>query len=230
MAGTLYGIGVGPGDSELLTVKAVRLLKECDLIAVPDSGAGEYIALEIVRPYVEEQEVLRCPLPMVRDQALLEQHRQTAADLLCKHLQAGRNIAFLTLGDPTVYSTYWYLHQLVLARGHRAEMVAGVPSFCAAAAALGIGLCETEEALHILPASYPGTDRALALDGNKVFMKSGAQLENLVLLLREAGLLEQSALAERVGMEGERLVSGLAQFQGSAGYLSLVIVKEKREQ
>lgn len=229
MNGVLYGVGVGPGDPELLTLKAVRLLQQCDVVAVPDSASGELAALEIAREHIGQTPVLHCPLPMTRDpQELMHSWRQSA-DRLCQELQAGKTVVFLTLGDPSVYSTYLYLHRLVTARGYRAEMVPGVPSFCAAAAALGQPLCEGGEPLHILPASYAGVEEALALDGTKVLMKSGRSMPKLLATLRQKGMLAQAALVERCGMPGQRLVADLAQAQPDTppGYFSTVIVKER---
>lgn len=223
--GTLYGVGVGPGDPELLTLKAVRLIRECAVIAVPDSRGGGQAALDIVREHIGDRTVLSVPLPMTRDEAELAASREAAADLLCARLDAGEDVAFLTLGDPTVYSTYGYLHALVRARGYPARMVAGVPSFCAAAAALGRPLCEAGEPLHILPASYPGALDALDLDGVRVLMKSGAQIPEVLERLGEKGLLERSAMAERVGMPGQRLTHSLAGYEGEPGYFSIVIVR-----
>ena len=225
MAGVLYGIGVGAGDPELLTLKAARIIRECDIVAVPDAGAGESVALEIARAHVQNKPVLRCKLPMTRDEESLAQSRAEAANLLCRELDAGKDVAFLTLGDVTVYSTYLYLHKLVAARGYPTQMIAGVPSFCAAAAALGIGLCEAGQALHIFPASYANTQKALNTDGVKVFMKAGKKMNELLGEMEEQGLLEGAALAECVGMPAERLFHNLEGYDGSAGYFSTVILK-----
>ncbi|MEG1430575.1 MAG: precorrin-2 C(20)-methyltransferase, partial [Oscillospiraceae bacterium] len=154
--GRLYGIGVGPGDPELLTLKAVRLLGEADIIAVPDKGTGEKTALNIVKDFVVGKELLYCPTPMVRDGARLEACYEEIATKICDLLKAGKTVAFITLGDPTVYSTYIYVHKKVLARGYGAELIPGVPSFCAVAAELGVSLCEGGERLLVVPASYEG--------------------------------------------------------------------------
>lgn len=224
--GTLYGIGVGPGDPELLTLKGARLIRECDVVGVPDSGTGEQVALDIVRAHVHDKPVWYFSMPMTRDEEELARHRNTAADRICAVLEEGRSVAFLTIGDPTIYSTYLYVHRLVEERGFPAEMVAGVPSFCAAAAALGVPLCEAGEALHILPASYQGADEGLALPGVKVLMKSGKKLDALLEKLRERGELKNAVLAERVGLAQQRLVHNLEEMEGQPGYLSLVIVKD----
>ena len=139
--GKLYGVGVGPGDPELLTKKAERVLREADVVAVPDKGAGEKTALNIVADIVGGKELLYCPTPMVRDRAVLDGCYEKIADDICALLDAGKVVAFITLGDPTVYSTYIYVHKKVLARGYAAELVPGVPSFCAVAARLNTSLC-----------------------------------------------------------------------------------------
>lgn len=228
MKGTLYGVGVGPGDPELLTLKAVRMIREAAVIAIPDSGTGEHVALDIAAAHVQDQPILRLPLPMTRDQAALHLHRVNAADQICEQLAQGKDVAFLTLGDPTIYATYSYLHRMVEERGYSVKMIPGVPSFCAAAAALGMPLCEAGQPLHILPASYAGADASLELDGVKVLMKSGKKLGELLGTLKEKGMLSRAALAERVGMAEERLQHDLTDTTQS-GYFSIVIVKPEEQ-
>ena len=150
--GTLYGLGVGPGDPELLTLKAVRLLREADVIAAPDKGSGEKTALTIVKDYIQGKPLLPCVTPMVRDQKVLDATHDQIADSICALLEEGKNVAFITLGDPTVYSTYMYVHRRVLERGYEAVLVPGVPSFCAAAARLGRSLTEMDLPVHIVSA------------------------------------------------------------------------------
>ncbi|MCD7838196.1 MAG: precorrin-2 C(20)-methyltransferase, partial [Clostridiales bacterium] len=123
--GILYGVGVGPGDPELLTVKAVRLLRAADVIAAPDSGGESRTALNIVRAYIEDKPVLLCPTPMTRDRETLDRAWEDNARRICALLEQGKQVVFVTLGDPAVYSTYFYLHRRVLARGYRAEIVPG---------------------------------------------------------------------------------------------------------
>ena len=114
--GILYGVGVGPGDPELMTVKAVRTVERCPVIALPQSGRGECTAYEIAKeavPALEKKEKLLLSMPMTRDQGKLLESWREAADQIAKKLDLGQDVAFLTLGDPAVYSTYLYLHQLV---------------------------------------------------------------------------------------------------------------------
>ena len=110
---------------------------------------------------------------MIRDGDKLKESHDKAARTVTAALEKGKDIAFLTLGDPSIYSTYIYIHTRVSAQGYETEIVPGIPSFCAAAARLNEGLTEASEALHIIPASYEGTEEALSLKGTRVLMKSG---------------------------------------------------------
>ena len=133
----LYGVGVGPGDPELMTLKAVRAIRECDVIAIPGSGQKINAAYTIVKkavPEVEEKELAEIPMPMTRDSRKLEESHRAGTEQITAYLDQGKSVAFLTLGDPSVYSTYMYIHHRIVSRGYAAEMIPGIPSFCAAAA------------------------------------------------------------------------------------------------
>ena len=224
--GTLYGLGGGPGDPELLTLKAVRILREADVIAVPDKGSGEKTAFRIVQEYVADKTILTCVTPMVRDQAVLDAaHDQIAADI-CALLEDGRNVAFITLGDPTVYATYMYIHRRVLSRGYEAVLVPGVPSFCAVAARLNTSLCEQSQRLLIVPASHKDMEDCLNVDANLVFMKAGREIGALKEKLAEHGLLEHASLVANCGMEGEQVWEHFADMPENTGYFSVVLVKK----
>ena len=224
--GTLYGLGVGPGDPELLTLKAVRILREADVIAVPDKGSGEKTAFRIVQEYVADKTILTCVTPMVRDQAVLDAaHDQIAADI-CALLEDGKNVAFITLGDPTVYATYMYIHRRVLSRGYETVLVPGVPSFCAVAARLNTSLCEQSQRLLIVPASHKDMEDCLNVDANLVFMKAGREIGALKEKLAEHGLLEHASLVANCGMEGEQVWEHFADMPENTGYFSVVLVKK----
>lgn len=224
MKGKLYGVGVGPGDERLLTLLAVETLQKADKIVVPDTG-GEKTALKIAAKYIEGKEKVFCSLPMTRDETVLAQCHQESAETICSQLEKGYNLAFITLGDPTVYSTYMYIHRRVLQMGYEAEIINGIPSFCAAAARLNISLCDREEALHIIPSSYGDTERLLELDGSKVLMKSGKSIGAVIGQLKEKGLIKKAKMAECCFMENERLYEDLSQVESSS-YFSVIIVKE----
>lgn len=223
--GKLYGVGVGPGDPELVTKKAERVLREADIVAVPDKGAGEKTALNIVRDIVAGKELLYCPTPMVRDRAVLDGCYEQIANDICALLDEGKNVAFITLGDPTVYSTYIYVHKKVLSRGYEAELIPGVPSFCAVAARLNTSLCEGAERLLIVPASHDAAD-CMDIRANKVFMKAGKAIGELQTQLAERGMLDKASLVANCGMEGELICPRFADMTDGTGYFSIVLVKE----
>lgn len=227
LGGKLWGVGVGPGDPELMTVKAVRILREADVVVAPDNCKSDQTALRIAQPYLAGKQVVSAKTPMVRDQTVLDQTYSENANMICALLDQGKQVAFLTLGDPTVYSTYIYIHQKVLERGYPAEIVPGVPSFCAAAARLNIPLCERAEPLLIIPASH---DQAALLDvpANKVFMKAGHSILELQAQLRQRGQLENAAMVENCGMAGERVYPHFEDLKEPSGYFSLVIAKGGR--
>lgn len=230
MRGKLYGVGVGPGDPMLMTRRAVQVIEKCPVIAVPSahpngSGMSESVAYRIASAAVElgEKECLGIYLPMTRDEKELERCHEEGAQELETVLNMGQDIAFLTLGDPTIYATYMYLHQRVEDRGYETEIVSGIPSFCAAAASLQISLAERSQQLHIIPAGT-GIEDALALSGTKVFMKAGRNMGHLREILRQSD--HDVCMVENCGMEGERKYYSAEEIDEGAGYYSLVIAKE----
>lgn len=228
--GKLYGIGVGPGDSELLTLKGARLIREADVVIVPKSGQKVNVALTIARGAVEEiekKDIVEVDMPMTRDKSRLQEAHKNAADTVEALLKEGKNAVFLTLGDPAVYSTYIYVHNLILERGYLAEIVPGVPSFCAVAARLNEGLTEASEGLHILPASYEGIEEALKLKGTKVLMKSGKSIGDVKRLLGELNSGETVRMVEKCGMAGERIYNSIDEIDENASYFSVLIVKNR---
>lgn len=232
MNAILYGVGVGPGDPKLITLAAVDAIRACPVIALPKSGEGEAVALQIARgavPELDEKELLELPMPMTRDKALLEQSHDDAARVVAAYLRQGKSVAFLTLGDPSVYSTYCYVHKRVLAMGLDARMIPGVPSFCAAAARLGQPLVEGAQALHVLPASYAGASDGLSLSGTKVLMKTGRCMAQVKHALAEHGLLDTAQMVQKCGMQGETLYTDMREADAGASYFSIIIAKDGGE-
>lgn len=224
--GILYGVGVGPGDPELLTLKAVRILQEADVVAMPDKGSGEQTARKIVQAYIEGKELLSCPTPMVRDKEVLAQSYEANADTLCALLDQGKNVAFITLGDPSVYSTYLYIHERVAERGYEARLIPGVPSFCAVAARLGISLCQGEERLLIVPASHSVED-CVDFPANQIYMKAGRRLGGLLETLEQHGRLEGAMAVSNCGMEEEQVWPRAADMDPESRYFSVLFAPGK---
>ena len=223
--GVFYSVGTGPGDPELLTYQAVKTMEKCAIIALPNSGAAENAVLTIVSHYIEGKTIVYCDMPMVRDKALLAAAHEKVAKDLSVYLEAGQDVAFLTLGDPSIYSTAMYVHRQIQKLGYETSVVAGVPSFCAVAAKLNVSLCEGGQQLHIIPASYQDIDGALAYEGNKVLMKSG---KSIIQVKEKIDTQEYDASAvERCGMENEKIHPTLDTLQEDSSYFSVLVVKER---
>ena len=229
MTGCLYGIGVGPGDPENMTLKAVRLIKECAVIAIPQEDKESCVSYRIARaavPEIGEMECLCLSMPMTKDREVLKKSHQMAAEQLADRLKAGKNVAFLTLGDATVYSTYLYIHKRIQDMGYRTEIVSGITSFCAVAALLDMPLVNGSEELHIIPASYQ-IEEALRLKGVLVLMKAGRQMGKVKELLRQGSY--DVRMVENCGMDGQRIFNRLEDIPDNPGYYSLIIVRDKGE-
>ena len=219
MTGILFGTGIGPGDPELMTLKAVRLIWENDTIAVPGEKPEESIAYQIAVqavPELAEKELVAIPMPMTKNAKELEENHRRGAEKIEELLDAGKNVVFLTLGDPTVYSTYLYVHRRVLEDGYDARIVSGVTSFCAAAASLSEGLVENYQ-----------IEDALELSGTKVLMKAGKKMPAVKQFLKEKNC--RAVMVENCGMDTEQKYFSAEEIPDQASYYSLIIVKEKRK-
>ena len=226
--GTLYGVSVGPGDPELMTLAAVHAIEAADVVAVPNIGHGRQTALQIAAAYLEGKELLDCATPMAKDRSVVEAAYAAIADAICALLDEGKTVAYLCLGDIGVYSTFGYVNDIVRGRGYKTEIIPGVTSFCAAAAALGTTLCEGPEQLLVVPASAASTDLDAALDvpGTKVLMKPGSDIAELRGKLAERSLLDSAAMVANCGLPDEQVVPHLADAGDAADYFSVIIVKD----
>lgn len=228
MKGTLYGVGVGPGDPELMTLKAVRLIRENMIIAVPGADPKETVAYKIAVqavPELAEKELLPIYMPMTHDPEELERNHAKGAKSLEEVLDQGKNIVFLTLGDPCVYSTFSYLQKRVENDGYHTELVSGITSFCAAAARLNIPLSEWNEQLHVVPAVHR-LDSTLNESGNYILMKSGKKMNQVKEILAQSG--RDVLMVENCGMENEHIYRSVEEIPDDAGYYSLIIAKEAK--
>ena len=235
MTGILYGVGIGPGDPELLTLKAVRILKECPVIGIPTENADDCTAFCIARqtvPEIENKDMVSCVIPMTKDAEKLEAAYQKICRKIEKELKAGKNVAFLNLGDPTIYGTYMKIHKKIIKMGYQAELISGVPSFCAVAARLGTDIATGEESIHILPACY-GIEDIEKYPGTRILMKSAKQFDEVTKKLEELeskGVLEAAAV-ENCGMSREMVYENIHSLRacGEKGYFTTILVKEKFE-
>ena len=226
--GTLFGVGVGPGDPELLTLKAIHTIEDCSCIAIPSKDKESCVAYNIVKsaiPSIDEKSFLYISMPMTKDQALLEKSHRNGADTLESVLSTGVSIAFLTLGDPTIYSTYLYLHRLVGQDQYPTQIISGIPSFCAVSAALNTGLVEQSEPLHIYPGSYP-IEESLSLSGTTVYMKSGRNMGQVKEILSNHP--NEISMIENCGMDNEHIYHTLHEIPDQSSYYSILISKSKK--
>ena len=226
MTGILYGVGVGPGDPELMTLKAVRLVRENEVIALPGPEAKETVAYQIAVqavPELEQKTLLSLVMPMTHDKEEMARNHEKAAEAITEYLKQGKNVVFLTLGDPTIYSTYLYVQKGVQARGYEAVLVSGITSFCAAAARTNTPLVEWSEQLHVLPAVHR-LEEPLDQPGTYVLMKSGRKMQQVKEILLASG--RDVVMVENCGMENEHIYRSTEEIPDDAGYYSLIIAKE----
>ena len=222
MKGVFYAVGVGPGDPDLLTLKAIKTIDACDMIVAPDSGGKENIALKIASAYVKDKKIVEVKMPMIKNEATLKQYHEQAAEDICRQLDDGKSVAFLTLGDPTIYSTVMYVHTRIQQKGYATEVVPGIPSFCAAAAALGQSLCLRDEMLHIIPATFGDMDQVIDLPGVKVLMKSGKTLAAVKDKLQHRSVMA----VEYATMEKQKIYENVEALDENMSYFSVIIVRD----
>ena len=232
--GKLYGIGVGPGDPELLTLKAVRILREADVVAIPKSKEeSDSIALSIVKGTVDlsKKETLELMFPMTKDKEVIGKAREEAAAAICERLLSGKDVACITIGDPMFYSTFSYLIPLLRERipDVEIEIVPGISSVMASAAVTVTPLTEANERIAVIPATYESDKIRHILEtfDTVVLMKVNRVFEKILGLLNELGLKENAVFIERCGGENQRVVKNLDSLKGERlDYLSMVIVKK----
>jgi len=231
----LYGVGVGPGDPELLTLKAVNTLRRVDLLLAASSSRNEYsIALDIARPHLHEGvPVVMLDFPMTRDRKDLESAWEANTRIAAEELLKGRDVAFLTLGDPMVYSTFGYLARTVarLYPEIPVRVVPGITSFQAAAAGNGVPLVESGENLLILSGVNDAhvLSESLEQADNTVILKSYRNFAAIKEVVEHHGLGDRSFFVSRIGLAGEVGRCSLADAPENPNYLSLVVVKKGPE-
>jgi len=231
----VVAIGVGPGDPELLTLKGVRLLREADVVIAPvGDRSSASIARGIVAPYLDEsrQRIIEQVYPMKKNQEGLEDFWAESAREVAALVKEGRKVAFLTLGDPLLYSTFLYLRiELAkIAPEIPVEYVSGVSSVHAAAALAGIPLGLSDERLAILPATYEEEKLRATLEDFDcvVLMKVHRVFDKIKALLSELGLSDQAVYVKRIGLPEEEVFPQLDWVPAEAlDYLSLIIVRRR---
>ncbi|GAB6167010.1 precorrin-2 C(20)-methyltransferase [Thermostilla marina] len=234
--GTLYGIGIGPGDPELITVKGAAILNACRHVVVPKaSETADSVALNIVRTYLAKDAVVHeCVFPMSRDRHVLQTRWRKAALLVAELTADGHDVAFVTLGDPLLYSTYIYLFKAVreIVPELNVVTVPGVSAFNAVAAAAHFPVGRGKEPVHIFPAADnpQALQSAVNASGTVVLMKIGKRLPQVLESVAVADRPVEAVFGAHVGMENEYVEHDLERLRQAAadvGYLSTMILHAK---
>ena len=226
--GKLYGIGVGPGDTELLTLKAAIILKEVSVVFTPKSSKEkDSIALSIVKPILEEREdykrlMLVTPIfPMIEDKDELEKIWTTASEMIAQYLDSGRDVAFITLGDPSVFSTYSYIQKKLVGE-YEIETVPGITSFTACAAARNKALVEQNEILSIVPKIDDRLENVLEYSDSIVLMKASRNTSQLEETIEQKERPKEIYSVQNCTRENEKIIEG---FSHEKPYLTTTIIK-----
>jgi len=212
--GKLFGVGVGPGDPELITVKAVRVIKEADIIFTAASTKNTYsLAVEIASPYISTSaRIEKLSFPMTKDVKEVETAWIQNAKQIAKSLKQGKNAVFLTLGDPTTYSTFGYILKKMDCIMPEAEIetIPGITSFHAASARLNRILVEGEESLLVTSGAFGG-DRIRHIDGveNVAIVKAYKNIKDINKALKETGLSKKCVAVSKCGRKNEQIIENI---------------------
>lgn len=239
MMGVLYAIGVGPGDPELLTLKAVKILNEISCLFVPKGREeGSSLALSIIEKTIDlsKKEIIEVHFPMIKtkQQGLknsdLDNKWAEAVKNILNKLTNGINVAFITLGDPTIYSTFFYLYDklLELEPHLNIEIIPGISSINASSAKAKLSLGLADEKIALLPANYiDNLKETLEKFDTVVLMKVNKVFENIMHTLNEMNLINKAVYISKVGMEDEKIFSNIRDVKKEdINYFSMVIIKK----
>ena len=233
MSGIFYGIGVGPGDPELLTVKAIKAIEQVDVLIAPKTEKKDgSVALTVAKPYLKKDvEIVYQVFPMVKGFAenstdAWESNKQEILELL----RSGKNVAFLTIGDPMFYSTYIYVFRLLENEGVDIQTIPGIPAFAAIGSQLGYPIVEGDDVLSIIPAtaSPEKVEKAMQAADNVVLMKVYKNFEDVADMLDKNKMAEQAVLVSRAGLDDEKIIYDvLAHKKDKLNYLSTILTRKK---
>ena len=228
--GKFYGIGVGVGDPENITVKATKKLHEVDVIVLPEAKSGEgSTAFNIVKEYVKSNvEQMFLEFPMIKDVEARKVFRKNNADKVSAELEKGKNVAFLTIGDPMTYSTYTYVLEHI-ADDVEVETVAGITSFNSIAARLNVPLMIGDEDLKVVSVNRKtDTDiyKEIENNDNLVLMKISRDFEKIKKAIIETGNKENAVIVSNCGKENEEIITDIENVE-SVHYFSTLILKKQ---
>lgn len=231
--GTLYGLGVGPGDPELITVKAFRVIQESPVIAYPRKRKGsKSYAHRIVEVYIrpEEKEMLGLVFPMTKDQAILDREWNETVQKVWEKLKEGKDVAFVTEGDPLLYSTFIHMMKLMQELHPEVEIktVPGISSFNGSASRLGIPLADGDDHVAMIPAhdDYDAMKKAIEDHDAVVFIKVAKVIDLMIQVLKDLNLLDKAQVVTKVTSD-EEVIWNVSELEGAElEYLTLMVVRK----
>ena len=226
--GKLIGIGVGPGDTELLTIKACKILKTVPVVFSPKSAKEkESIALSIVRPILEKRDdykrlmIVEPIFPMIEDKDELEKVWNSASEMIAQYLDTGRDVAFITLGDSSIFSTYSYVQKKLTGK-YEIETVPGITSFTACAARRNKALVEQNEILTIVPKIDDRLENVFEFSDSIVLMKASRNTSKLESTIESKNRNKEIYSVQNCTRENEKIIEG---FSTEKPYLTTTIIK-----
>ncbi|MBE8954312.1 MAG: precorrin-2 C(20)-methyltransferase [Quinella sp. 2Q5] len=228
--GTFYGIGVGPGDPDLLTVKAIRALKTIDVLIAPKTEKkSDSVALSIAEPHLKAGvEIIYRTFPMVKDFAAETEVFESHRDEIVRLVRGGLNVGFATLGDPMFYSTYIYIFRLLKNSGVPVVTIPGVPAFLAIAAQIGRPVAFGNDILAIIPATaeLDAVKNFLAHADAAVLMKVYKNFPEIADALQSTALIDDAVLVSRAGLDDEKIIADIAAHRDEhLNYLSTILTR-----
>lgn len=225
MKGVLYGVGLGPGDPDLMTVKAARLVQNAQVVAYPALVGGQSLARTIAQNQISETSVeIVIEVPMTVDREPAQVAYDSGAAAIAEHLDAGKDVVYLCEGDPFFYGSFMYIYAR-LSANYSVKVVPGVTSITACAATAGVPLAARNERLTVLPGPLPETELRARIDGAETvaIMKVGRHLPKIRAVIKDLGWLDRAIYVERASLAQER-VCPLADAPADAPYFSMVLL------
>lgn len=234
--GTFYGIGVGPGDPELITLKSVKILRWVDVVYAAASTKNKHsMAVSIAEPFIPETTPVKMlSFPMTRDKSVTQKAWEENALTVIKDMEQGKDGAFITVGDPTTYSTYGYIlkHIQTLAPHLRVKTIPGITSYHAAAARLNITLVQGEESL-LVTSGVKGGDRlrnSFVKPETVVFLKAYRKVKDIIGALEEAGHFKNCVGVKKCGLPDEEIIHNIKEFDNiPPDYWTLIIAQQRND-
>lgn len=222
--GKFYGISIGPGDPELITLKALKCIEKLNILTTPRTKGENTLALDIVSKVcdVSQKEVVMLDFLMSRDKSKMKERHKEIAQTIRTKLDSGQDVGMLNLGDVSVYSTFSYIMDILKNDGYQVEIIPGVTSFCAVAGVLQQSLTTMNEPLHIMPAST--IEEVIDLTGTKVIMKAGKSMGNVKQIIKEKGLSDRVKGVQNCGLSNEIICKTVDDLSEDASYFTTLII------